>query len=89
MSNGEYHQLITFSNEEEMKNHIAKDLIEKELGFPIPVPTGYHMYIAIHTREEDMHKMKDDEGNVILDSDGNPRFLALPSTVSEREKFTS
>lgn len=52
-------------------------------------PTGYHMAVLLYTREEDTHEAKDKDGNLILDPDGNPIVLYLPSSVKANEKWTS
>jgi len=65
----------------------AKDFIRKHLGFEPPRMTGYHMAVKIYVRPEDMGELKDEEGNVILGEDGNPKKIYLPEMVTANDKF--
>lgn len=67
----------------------ARDFIEKHLGFPPPRMAGYHMAVKIYVREEDVHQLKDEEGNPILGADGKPMYIALPGTVTAHDKWRS
>lgn len=72
---------------EESEEEEAKKFIEQHLGFPAPRPCGYHMYVKIHVREEDVHQIKDEKGNPILGEDGKPLYIALPDTMRANDKF--
>ena len=67
----------------------AKEFIEKQLGFPAPRPAGYHLYVKLYIREEDVHTIKDKDGNAILDSNGKPMYIALPETSTRNDKYRS
>lgn len=74
----------------------AKDFIQKHLAIAsgiqdieIPRPTGYHMAVMLYIREEDVHQIKDENGNAIIGADGKPLCIAIPSTVRANDKWTS
>jgi co-chaperonin GroES (HSP10) len=76
---------LSYIEEFEVKE--AYDLIVQHLGFEPPRPAGYHLVVKIYVREEDVCKLKDDEGNDILDENGKPKYIALPSSVTTEDKY--
>lgn len=82
-------QETTLSFIETDEEQLAKEYIEKHLGFPPPRTAGYHMAVKIYVREEDVHQLKDDSGNPLLDSSGKPMSIYLPAAVTAGDKWRS
>jgi co-chaperonin GroES (HSP10) len=59
----------------------AKQIIEEQLGFPVPRVCGYHMAVKIFVRPE--------ETKEILGDDGISRKIYLPHTVTVHDKYRS
>ncbi len=58
----------------------AKKFIEKELGFALPRPCGYHMLVKIFIRTEK---------GLYVDKDGKESIIALPESLIGVDKYTS
>lgn len=67
----------------------ACKFIEEHLGFEPPRPSGYHMAVKLYIRSEDVHQLKDENGNPILDADGKPKYIAIPDSVTAHDKWRS
>lgn len=85
---------MSFINAEEVAEatrEITAHLIETTgfADFELPHATGYHMWVKLYTRPEDIVQLKDDAGNALLDEFGKPRALILPKSVTTNDKWSS
>jgi co-chaperonin GroES (HSP10) len=74
----------------------AKAFVKQRLAIMSGIPdiemfraTGYHMVVMLYIREEDVHQIKDDQGNAIIGADGKPLHIAIPSSVRANDKWMS
>lgn len=70
-----------FSYIEEYEEEEAIRQVEEALGFPRMRPPGYMMAVKVYVRPEDIHEF--------VKEDGTKGFIALPESVSGREKWSS
>jgi co-chaperonin GroES (HSP10) len=83
---------LSFINENEVEE--AKEFVRKQLAIAsgildikLPEPSGYHMYVMIYIRPEEMKPLTDEKGSPLLDENGNQKAIFLPSVVRAEDKY--
>ncbi len=85
--------------EEEAKRFILEHLTEaykkldndwgRKAPMDLPRASGYHMYVKLFVRDEDVGQLKDDKGNLIIDATGRPVSIIIPESVRANDKYSS
>ena len=80
------HSLSYIEPHEEIE---ARELIVKQLGFEPIRPCGYNILIMLYLRPERIRPLTDENGNPILDEDGQQVSLILPDELAQVDKWVS
>lgn len=80
------------SDEEASAAQLIIDNLKTTTGFDdfeLPRATGYHMWVKLYVRAEDVYQVKDNDGKAIVGKDGKPMYIALPESARANDKWGS
>lgn len=78
----------SFIDEESEKVKFLES-IKQEMGDrDIPRACGFQIVVRVHERDKGPHKVKDESGNVILNSEGRPLELSIVDKSLKYDRYT-